>query len=178
MFVCKEALMKFEYFLTAVDSLNEFIGKAVSWLFLALIFSVSIDLLARFFMGQATDWAFDINYMIYGTQFMLAGAYTMKHDAHVRVDVLLSKFSPRSQALLEIIFYVCIMLPSCAFLLHATWKDFVQACLSKEVSIVSSWHPPVYHYKGIMPLTFALLILQSIVQLIRNLAIIKVRSVK
>lgn len=165
--------MKLEYFLRAVDSLNEWTGKTVSWLFLALIASVSIDLLMRFFVGRATDWAFDINYMIYGTNFMLAGAYTLKYDAHVRVDVLFAKFSPRGQAILEAIFYVCIMFPLCIFLLHATWNDFIQACQSREVSIVSAWHPPVYHYKGIMPLAFSLLLLQSIVQFIRNLEIIK-----
>jgi TRAP-type mannitol/chloroaromatic compound transport system permease small subunit len=155
-----------------IDSLNELIGKAVSWLFLALTASVVIDLTMRYFVGRTTVWAYDINYMIYGTQFMLAGAYTMKHNAHVRVDVLYMKLSPRGRAILEVIFYICIMFPLCFFLFGSCWSDFVRACSAREISIVTSWHPPVYHYKGVMPVTYALLILQSIVLFIRNIAII------
>lgn len=155
-----------------IDSLNELIGKAVSWLFLALTASVVVDLTMRYFVGRTTVWAYDINYMIYGTQFMLAGAYTMKYNAHVRVDVLYMKFSPRGRAVLEVIFYICIMFPLCFFLFSSCWSDFVRACSAREISIVTSWHPPVYHYKGVMPVTYALLILQSIVLFIRNIAII------
>ena len=81
-----------------INALNEFVGKAVSLLFIALVITVSLDLFTRFFTGKSTDWAFDINYMIYGTNFMLAGAYAMKHDSHVRVDVIYQKFSPRDGA--------------------------------------------------------------------------------
>lgn len=158
-------------FLDGINTLNEWVGKAVSWLFLALIASVCIDLFARFFTGRSTDWAFDINYMLYGTNFMLAGAYTLKHNAHVRVDVINLKFSPRVRASLECVFYLLIMFPLCSFMLYATWLDFVSAVQMKEVSIVSSWHPPVYYYKAVMPLTFALLILQSIANFIPNLVV-------
>ena len=165
--------MKLGFFLEGVDSLNEWFGKAVSWLFLALTASVVIDLSMRYFVGRSTDWAFDINYMIYGTQFMLAGAYTLKYNAHVRVDVLYMKFSPRGQAIIEVIFYVCIFFPLCGFMLFSCWKDFVQACYSREISIVSSWHPPVYHFKGAMPLGYALLLLQGIVIFVRSVITIK-----
>lgn len=158
-----------DLFCNGVDALNEWVGKAVSWLFLALIASITIDLVMRYFVGRTTDWAFDINYMIYGTNFMLAGAYALKHGSHVRVDVLFMRFSPKTQAILEIVFYVGLMLPTLYFLLTATWGDFIQSVQSSEISIVSAWHPPVYHYKGVMPLAFSLLILQSLVQLIRNI---------
>jgi TRAP-type mannitol/chloroaromatic compound transport system permease small subunit len=157
-----------DFFLKSVDGINEWIGKAVSWLFLALIFSVVYDLTIRYFTGKTTDWAFDVNYMIYGVQFMLAGAYTLKYNAHVRVDVLYMMFSPKGRAILDIIFYVLIMIPVCAFVFWSTWGDFVQAVQQREVGIYSAWHPPVYHFKGVMPATFALLVLQSLVQLIRS----------
>jgi len=161
-----------------VDSLNEWFGKAVSWLFLALVGSVSVDLLMRYFIGQGTDWAFDINYMIYGTQFMLAGAYTMKYNAHVRVDVIYNKFSPRGRAVLEAIFLLVIFFPLCGFLLFSCWSDFVQAVGAREISIVSAWHPPVYHYKAVMPLAFVLLILQGVAIFIRSLYTVAKRSEK
>jgi TRAP-type mannitol/chloroaromatic compound transport system permease small subunit len=160
-----------EKIFNVINLMSEWTGRAVSWLFLALILSVCIDLFSRFFTGKSTDWAFDINYMLYGTNFMIAGAYTLKHNAHVRVDVLYMRFSPRTRAALECIFYLLIMFPLCTFMLHATWLDFINAVKMKEVSIVSSWHPPVYHYKAIMPLTFALLILQSVTMFIPNLVL-------
>lgn len=161
-----------DYFVRGVDALNEFMGKAVSWLMLALIASVCLDLFSRYFTGRSTDWAFDINYMLYGTSFMIAGAYTLKHDGHVRVDVLFMKFSPKTRAWLEMFFYIVLMFPLCVFLLEATWIDFVMSVENREVSIVSSWHPPIYYYKFVMPLSFALLLLQSIVQFLRNIFVI------
>lgn len=159
-------------FIRGVDALNEFMGKAVSWLMLALIASVCWDLFSRFFTGRSTDWAFDINYMLYGTSFMVAGAYTLKHDGHVRVDVLFMNFSPKTQAWLEIFFYIFLMSPLCVFLLEATWIDFLMSVENREVSIVSSWHPPIYYYKFVMPLSFALLLLQSIVQFLRKVFVL------
>ena len=161
--------MKIEPVVNGINALNEWVGKAVSVLFIALVATVCIDLFTRYFTGKSTDWAFDINYMIYGTNFMLAGAYTMKHDAHVRVDVLYQKFSPRTRAVLECIFLAIIMIPMCSFMLYSTWIDFMISVAAREVSIVSSWHPPIYHYKGIMPLAFVLLLLQSIAHFITNL---------
>jgi TRAP-type mannitol/chloroaromatic compound transport system permease small subunit len=155
--------------LKGINALNEWVGKAVSWLFLALVATVCIDLFTRYFTGKSTDWAFDINYMIYGTNFMLAGAYAMKTDSHVRVDVLYQTFSPRVRAVLDCLFLLAIMLPLCLFMFYATWNDFLASVEAREVSIVSSWHPPVYHYKAIMPLSFGLLILQSFAQLVPNL---------
>jgi TRAP-type mannitol/chloroaromatic compound transport system permease small subunit len=152
-----------------INALNEWVGKAVSWLFLALVAAVCIDLFTRYFTGKSTDWAFDINYMIYGTNFMLAGAYAMKNDSHVRVDVLYQRFRPRTRAILDCFFLIVIMLPLCLFMLNATWIDFTHAVEAREVSIVSSWHPPVYHYKAVMPLAFALLTLQTFAKLVPSL---------
>ena len=161
-----------DYFIRGVDALNEFMGKAVSWLFLALIASVCLDLFSRAFTGRSTDWAFDINYMLYGTSFMVAGAYTLKHDGHVRVDVLFMNFSAKTRAWLEIFFYIALMFPLCSFLLYSTWVEFLISVETREVSIVSAWHPPIYHYKFVMPLSFALLLLQSIVQFLRNVFVL------
>jgi TRAP-type mannitol/chloroaromatic compound transport system permease small subunit len=157
--------------LKVIDQISEWAGKTVSWLLLVLIFTVAYDLFARRLTGRATDWAFDINYMIYGTNFMIAGAYALLHNSHVRVDVLYNNFSPKTRAWLEIFFYVVLMLPMCGFLLYATWLDFSYAWEAKEVSIQSAWHPPIYHYKFVMPLTFFLLILQSISQLVKHVMV-------
>jgi TRAP-type mannitol/chloroaromatic compound transport system permease small subunit len=157
--------------LRIIDQISEWAGKTVAWLFLVLIFTVAYDLFARRLTGRATDWAFDINYMIYGTNFMIAGAYTLLHNGHVRVDVLYNNFAPKTRAWLEIFFYVVLMLPLCIILFYSTGIDFLYSVESREVSIQSSWHPPIYHYKFVMPLTFFLLILQSVSQLVKNIMV-------
>jgi len=165
-----------DYFINAVDTLNEWVGRAVSWLFLALTAAVVIDTLYRLFAGRGTDWAFDINYMIYGVQFMLASAFCLKHNVHVRVDPIYARFSPRGQGILEIVFYVLILFPSTIFLLDSCWEHFTSAVEAREISIVSAWHPPVYHFKVVMPLTFLLLLLQEIALFIRYIRNLKKRA--
>jgi TRAP-type mannitol/chloroaromatic compound transport system permease small subunit len=145
-----------------INAISETVGKAVSLLFIALVFTVSIDLLTRYFTGRSTFWAFDINYMIFGTNFMLAGAYAMKHDSHVRVDVIYQQFSPRTRAVLDVVFLALVMIPLSSFMFYSTWIDFLNSVAARETSMVSSWRPPIYPYKAVMPLAFLLLLLQSI----------------
>jgi len=154
-----------------INALNEFVGKAVSLLFIALVITVSLDLFSRFFTGKSTFWAFDVNYMIYGTNFMLAGAYAMKHDSHVRVDVNYQKFSPRTRAVMDLFFLALVMIPISSFMFYSTWIDFLNSVGARETSMVSSWRPPIYPYKAVMPLAFFLLLLQSIGHLITSFVI-------
>ncbi|MBU1276568.1 MAG: TRAP transporter small permease subunit [Proteobacteria bacterium] len=156
-------------FIKIIDWISEWSGKTVSWLFLVLCATVAYDLFARRVTGRATDWAFDINYMIYGTNFMIAGAYTLLHNGHVRVDVLYNNFSVKTRAWLEILFYLVFMIPMCVFLLSSTWLDFGYSFEAREVSIQSAWHPAIWPYKFVMPLTFTLLLLQSIAELAKNI---------
>lgn len=150
-----------------IDTVNEVVGKAVMWLFVLLTLSVLTDQFKRYLTGRSTDWAFDINYMIYAVNFMLAGAFCLKHEMHVRVDAIYKAMPPRGRAIMEILFYLILLMPMTLFCLDSTWTNFAQAWQSKEISIVSPWHPPVYHFKFVMPLTFALLFLQEVAQFIR-----------
>jgi len=154
-------------FLKTVDAINEWVGKTVMWLFLALTASVLIDMFTRYLTGACTVWAFDVNYMIYSVNFMLAGGFCMLHEKHVRVDAFYLMMPLRAQAILEIIFYLVLLFPMTLFVLNATWLNFVQAVASKEIGIVSPWHPAVYHFKFVMPLAFFLLLIQEIAQFIR-----------
>ena len=154
-------------YVKVADTVNEWVGKTVMWLFIALTASVLIDMLYRYATGSSTVWAFDINYMIYATNFMLAGGFCMLHDKHVRVDAFYNMMPLRAQGILEIIFYVFLLFPMTIFCLKSTWLNFAQAVASKEIGIVSPWHPPIYHFKFLMPLAFFLLLIQEIAQFIR-----------
>jgi len=162
-------LKRLAFVLDWINTLNEWVGKTVNWLILALVVEVALDVILRKTTGKGLFWAFDVNYMIYGTQFMLAGAYTLKYNAHVRVDVVYNRFSPRGRATLEIIFLLCLLFPASIFLIDACWEHFLVATYQREIGIVSAWHPPIYPFKAVMPVTFALLILQGVVIFAHNL---------
>jgi len=137
------------------------------WLFVVLTATVLTDMFHRYITGSSTDWAFDINYMVYAVNFMLAGAFCMKHDMHVRVDAFYVMMPIRVRGILEILFFLILLFPMTIYCLDSTWGNFLQAVKSREIGIVSPWHPPVYHFKFIMPLAFFLLLLQEIAQFIR-----------
>jgi len=83
----------------------------VMWLFIALTLSVLIDMIWRYLTGSSTVWAFDVNYMIYAVNFMLAGGFCMLHDKHVRVDAFYNMMPIRAQGIVEIIFYLFLLFP-------------------------------------------------------------------
>jgi len=98
-------------FVKTVDTINEWVGKTVMWLFLALTASVLIDMFTRLSHRSMHVWAFDVNYMIYSVNFMLAGGFCMLHEKHVRVDAFYLMMPLRAQAILEIIFYLVLLFP-------------------------------------------------------------------
>lgn len=156
-------------FLKHVDAISEVSGKAIAWLALVLTIVVAYDVIARYVFKSATIWAFDLAYMLYATHFMVGLAYVHAHKSHIRVDVLLMRFSPRTRAGLEVFYYVVFFFPLMAVL---TWSCASYAAMSwsfKEVSIWSPWRPPVYPIKTVAPIAFFLLGLQGIADFIRNL---------
>lgn len=159
-----------------IDTLNEGVGKVASWIILILVAECAVDLLMRKIIGHGLFFAFDMNYMFYGTQFMLAGAYTIKWNAHVRVDVIYNRFSPRGRAILETIYLVCLLLPMAIFMTYGCWNHYVSSVAAREIGIVSAWHPPIYFYKTVMPITFALVVLQGVAILVKSITTIITRK--
>ena len=159
-----------------IDTLNEGAGKAASWIILALVAECAIDIILRKTTGRGLFWAFDINYMLYGTQFMLAGAYTIKYNAHVRVDVIYDHFGPRGRAILETIYLVCLLLPMAGFMTYGCWVHYIDSVAAREIGIVSAWHPPIYLYKTVMAPTFVLIFLQGVAILVKSITTIITRK--
>src|ERR1700686_1005091 len=98
--------MKVQNFLLAADHISTWVGKAVAWLIMALMFAVCIEVFKRYILNAPTAWIFDLDNMLYGTLFMMCGAYTLAQDAHVRGDFLYSSMRPRTQAALDLVLYI------------------------------------------------------------------------
>ncbi len=150
-----------------VDKISTFVGHAFSWLIVALTFMISWEVFSRYVLDTPHSWAFDVMIMMYGTLFMMAGAYTLAKSGHVRGDVLYGFFEPRTQAWIDVILYVLFFIPGVFALTYAGYAFAVDSWVMNEHSSISANGPPIYPFKTILPLAGAFLLLQGIVEIIR-----------
>ncbi len=153
-------------FLT-IDKVSTFVGHAFSWLIVALTFMISWEVFSRYVLDAPHAWAFDVMIIMYGTLFMMAGAYTLAKAGHVRGDVLYGFFEPRTQATIDLILYVLFFVPGVVALTYAGYSFAAESWAMNEHSSISAEGPPIYPFKTMMPLAGAFLLLQGIVEIIR-----------
>jgi TRAP-type mannitol/chloroaromatic compound transport system permease small subunit len=156
-----------------LDRASYWSGKAFAWLIVALTFVVSIEVFKRYILNQPTAWIFDFNSMLYGTLFMMCGAYTLAAGGHVRADFVYSYLKPRTQAGLDLALYVLFFIPGILGLIYAG-ADF--AALSWKIgehSTVTAEGPPVYHFKTVIPVAGVLVMLQGVAEIARCLACLR-----
>src|SRR6476620_7130849 len=144
--------MTVQKFLLAVDGFSTWVGKAAAWLIILLMTVVCVEVFKRYIMNMPTAWIFDADNMMYGTLFMLCGAYTLAQNAHVRGDFLYSSMRPRMQASLDIVLYVVFFIPGIAALIYSGWVFFGESWAINEHSNVTANGPPVYQFKAMIPL--------------------------
>src|SRR5438046_5953326 len=111
--------MNVQSFLHTIDGISTWVGKATAWLIIALMAIGCVEVFKRYILNAPTAWIFDADNMMYGTLFMLAGAYTLAQNAHVRGDFLYSSMRPRTQAGLDIVLYLVFFFPGIAALIYA-----------------------------------------------------------
>jgi len=154
-------------FVNRIDSISEWSGKIFSWISLPLVLFMAYDVIMRYLFQAPTRWAYETTWMLYGALFILGGAYGLKHKLHVRVDILYNRWSPRSQAIFDLIIYLVIFFPVFYILIK---HSLIYAYYSWEVwetSYISYWQPPVYPIKTVMFVGFVLFALQGIAEFIR-----------
>ncbi len=154
-------------FLLFVDKLSTFVGHAFSFMIVGLTLQVSWEVFARYALDDPHAWAFDVMIMFYGTLFMMAGAYTLAKNGHVRGDVLYGFFRPRTQATIDLVLYVAFFLPGVFALTYAGYFYASESWAIREHSTVTAEGPPIYPFKTVIPIAGAFLLLQGIVEIIR-----------
>ena len=120
--------------LRVIDQISYWSGKTFAWLILALTFVVSIEVFKRYILNAPTAWIFDLNNMLYGTLFMMCGAYTLSKDGHVRGDFLYGSMKPRTQASLDLVLYIVFFLPGVGALTLAGWDYFNSSYAMRETT--------------------------------------------
>jgi TRAP-type mannitol/chloroaromatic compound transport system permease small subunit len=118
-------------------------------------------------------WAFDVMIMLYGTLFMMAGAYTLAKNSHVRGDVLYGFFPPRMQAGLDLTLYILFFIPGVIALTYAGYYYAAESWAIRESSNITAGGPPYYPFKTVIPVSGAFLLLQGIVEIVRCVICLK-----
>ena len=154
-------------FLLFIDTLSLWVGKSFAWLILVLTLGVSYEVFVRYVLGAPTTWAFDFSYINYGALFLMAGAYTLSRNGHVRADILYRLWKPSTQAKMDLTLYVIFFLPAVLAFIYAGWNYAAMSIRFKEVSIFSPAGVPVFPLKTLVPVTGVLLLLQGIAEIIR-----------
>lgn len=157
-----------------VDKVSTWVGHAFSFLIVALTLHVAWEVFRRYALGSPRAWAFDVMIMMYGTLFMMAGAYTLARNGHVRGDVLYGFFRPRTQATIDLILYFVFFLPGVIALTYAGYFYAAESWAIKEGSNITADGPPYYPFKTVIPVAGAFVLLQGIVEIIRCVICIRV----
>ena len=156
-----------------IDRISTFIGQAFSWLIVGLTLQVSWEVFSRYALDAPHSWAFDAMIMFYGTLFMMAGAYTLAKNGHVRGDVLYGFFTPRTQATIDLTLYIAFFLPGVIALTYAGYFYAAESWAINEHSNVTAEGPPIYPFKTVIPIAGAILLVQGIVEIIRCVICLK-----
>ena len=150
-----------------IDRTSAFIGHFFSFFIIALTLLITWEVFSRYALDAPHAWAFDVMIMFYGTLFMMAGAYTLSVNGHVRGDVLYGFFKPRTQASIDLILYLVFFIPGVVALVWAGYYYAADSWHINEHSNITAEGPPIYPFKTVIPFAGAILLLQGVVEIVR-----------
>ena len=160
-------------YINFADKLSAWVGKAFAWLIMLMTFGVSYEVFVRYALNRPTTWAFDVTYIMYGSLFMMAGAYTLSRDGHVRADFIYRLWRPRTQAIVELVLYVVFFFPGVLALVFAGWRYAGRSWRFLEVSTMSPANIPIFQFKTITVVAGVLLVIQGLAQVCRCILCIR-----
>ncbi|WP_338661565.1 TRAP transporter small permease subunit [Pararoseomonas sp. SCSIO 73927] len=159
--------------LLGIDRLSTFVGQTFAWCIVGLTFVVTYEVVARYAFRAPTTWAYDATYMLYGALFMMAGAYALSRNGHVRGDFLYRMMPPRRQATLDLVLYILFFFPAILAFMISGWHFFEESWRQNERSMFSPTGPVIWPFKFLIPLVGFLLLLQGLVEVVRCLRCIR-----
>jgi TRAP-type mannitol/chloroaromatic compound transport system permease small subunit len=158
--------------LLTVDRMSTWLGQAFAWLIVTLTLMITWEVFSRYVLNRPHDWALNLQIMMYGTLFMMAGAYTLSKNGHVRGDVLYGFFRPRTQATIDLVLYVAFFLPGVVAMAWAGW-EYANESLAIREKTFSATPLPLYPFKFVIPIAAGMLLLQGFVEIVRCIACIR-----
>jgi TRAP-type mannitol/chloroaromatic compound transport system permease small subunit len=159
--------------LLLVDKISTRAGQFSAISVVLLTALICWEVFSRYVLSNPHDWVFDITYMLYGIMFMMAGAYTLSKNGHVRGDVLYGFFQPRTQALFDLILYFVFFIPGIIALVYAGIYFAADSFAINEHTTQTANGPPIWPFKMIIPLAGALLLIQGFAEIVRCIVCLK-----
>ncbi|MDO9466835.1 MAG: TRAP transporter small permease subunit [Thiobacillus sp.] len=154
-----------------IDALTERVGRVAIWLVLIATLISAGNALSRYLLGESSNAWLEIQWYLFGAMFLLAAGYTLKHNGHVRIDILYNRFGPRGQAWIDLAGGLLFLLPMALLLMWLSWPMFHEAWVMQEHSPDAGglvrW--PV---KLLLPAGFALLALQGVAEVIKRIGVL------
>ncbi len=158
----------------AIDWLNEHIGRWSIWLILASTLISALNAIVRKIFNVSSNAYLEVQWYLFAASFLIAAAYTLLHNEHVRIDVIAGRFTRRTQAKMEIFGFAFFLIPVCLAVLYYSWSFVVAGYVTGEMSSNSGglirW--PVY---ALIPIGFSLLLLQGVSELIKRIGFLQGR---
>jgi TRAP-type mannitol/chloroaromatic compound transport system permease small subunit len=160
----------------AIDAVSTVAGWLAGWLIIPMTLAIGWEVIARYAFNAPTAWAYDVTYMLFGAQFMLAASYTLLKGGHIRTDVFYERWSPSTRATIDAVSYVFFFFPGMLFILYAGGGEAWKAWQIGERSDWTPWRPIIWPLKAVIPVTAGLLVLQGLAELVRCLRVIRRRA--
>lgn len=158
----------FTRYLTVQDALSDLVGRLASWIAIALTGLLLFEVLMRYGVSRPTSWGHELSTMLFGVMGILAGAYALRHQAHVRSEIIYMHFPKRMQHFCDfVVFLMGLVVLAILFRMSIdfAWTSFQRG----EVSGKSSWRPLLWPVKTVIPVGVLLLLLQNIAEMLRSL---------
>jgi len=156
-----------------IDKISEWTGIVSAWIIIPLTLVVVYEVMMRHFFNAPTGWGYDTLWMLYGTQFMMGGAYTLFKKGHIRIDIVYNTLSPRGRLIFDAVVYAVVIFCVMVLLTWAGIKFAAEAWRTGEKLSTTNWFFPSGPSKTIIPIALFLLSLQSLTELIRTLSAMK-----
>lgn len=156
-----------------IDRFTTWVGRSFAWLIILMAFGMGYEVLSRYLFGAPTAWAYDMSYILYGTLFMVGGAYTLSRNGHVRGDFFYRLWKPRTQAAVELTLYVLFFFPGILALVFAGGKYASRSWQYMETSVFSPAGIPIFHFKTMLVVGGVLMLIQGVAQVFRCLVCLR-----
>jgi TRAP-type mannitol/chloroaromatic compound transport system permease small subunit len=150
-----------------IERISAVSGVIAAWLIVPLVFATVYEVIARYVFHAPTIWAYEIGYLMTGSSFLLGMAYALSRDAHIRIDVISARLSERTKAAIDLVCYAGLLIPFIVWLTHVLWSRALATFASGEKSGQSAWNPPLWPFRTVFFVAFALLLLQVIAEVIK-----------
>lgn len=149
----------------AIDQLSIWTGKAAAWLIVPMFLVLFYEVMVRKFLTP-TIWANDVATMCYGAHFFLAAAWTLQVQKHIRTDFFSKNWSLKTQVRMDIAQYLLFFLPGMVMLTWMSWEFAAESWDLRE-ALMTTWRPPAYWYKTVIPVSSALILIQGIAEVLK-----------